>query len=225
MLVARSENTSATKARTRSLFMTIFQNTLGHTARYHSYSAVRRAARHIRATLYLHSRLLERAAKLSKELGGGSAVLDVSWNTSRFSWHPEGIRPPPVAIRHHVESFLLVLAGRHGNAPLAELIAEMADVVSENGNYLLNFPPGPDGQLTPEQETTPLGNGPLAGGQRRGDLRHAAVEGFRRRPDGQESAAHSGNRQDGYRPKDIRFTTKGKTLYAVGLAGRKTARQ
>ncbi|MGH1560888.1 alpha-L-fucosidase [Caulobacter segnis] len=63
-----------------------------------------------------------------------------------------------------------------------EIIALLADIVSKNGNMLLNVVLRADGALPPESDTAadrPLG---LDGRQRRGDPRHASMDPFRRRP-------------------------------------------
>ena len=73
MPVLRSANISATKERMRSSCTTTFQSTHGHTARFRC--LLRRPPgreAYPGDVFYLHSRLLERAAKLSKEKGGGS---------------------------------------------------------------------------------------------------------------------------------------------------------
>ena len=65
-----------------------------------------------------------------------------------------------------------------------ELIQMFCDVVSKNGNLLIGVGPRPDGTV-PEIQQVPLrGLGTVAGGQRRGRLRLAAVGGepSRRRP-------------------------------------------
>ena len=110
-----------------------------------------------------------------------AAVLDISVNTSRFRWEPEGVHPTPWQFDTWSAQGLWFWRPTMKLRPTAALIAELADVVSKNGNYLLNITPDPDGLLGPEQERAADRDRPVAGRQRRGDLRHAAVEGLRRR--------------------------------------------
>ena len=108
------------------------------------------------------------------------------------------------------------LPRRHGYKSAATVIRMLADIVSKNGNLLLNFPPRPDGTLGRRRADDPRRDGRLDDRQRRGDLRHAAVEGLRRR----RGKVQGGNfNEDGlrYTAADIRFTTKGDTLYAIAL--------
>ena len=60
------------RAKTLSLFLMTFQSMLSPIVKCHSCCDARQAVKHIQVIFFLHSRLLERSAKLSKELGGGS---------------------------------------------------------------------------------------------------------------------------------------------------------
>ena len=81
-----------------------------------------------------------------------AGVRDISWNTGRSSWQPGQI--PARVWQYDTMSNRNYWFWRADMEmrPAAEVIAEMANVVSKNGNYLLNFPPAPDGTLTPDQE-------------------------------------------------------------------------
>ena len=84
---------------------------------------------------------------------------------------------------------------------------------------LLNIGPKPDGTIPEPEETDAARDRAMAGGQRRGDLRHAAVDGVRRGADGGGRRARSRDtKRQAFTPRDVRFTTKGKTLYAIVLA-------
>ena len=81
-------------------------------------------------------------------IAAAAAVRDISWNTSRLAGQPERISPTPWQFdtmnNRHFWFWRPALEMR----PVPELLAEMADVVSKNGNYLLNMTPDPDGALT-----------------------------------------------------------------------------
>ena len=86
-------------------------------------------------------------------------VPDQKWETTRGIGHSfgynlnEGRRPPSVT----------------------ELVRSLVDIVSKNGNLLLNVGPRADGTIPALQRDRLRGARRLAGGERRGDLRDAAV--------------------------------------------------
>ncbi len=96
------------------------------------------------------------------------------------------------------------------------VITNLIDIVSKNGNLLLNIGPRSDGTITEEETNVLLGTG-----------KWLAVNGeamYGTRPwkmygEGPtESASGEFKMQKPYTSKDIRFTTKGDTLYAITLA-------
>jgi alpha-L-fucosidase len=148
-----------------------------------------------------------------------AAVLDVSWNTSRFSWTPESVHPTPWQFDTMSNRNYWFWRPDMEMRPTAEMICEMADVVSKNGNYLLNFPPAPDGALTPGQEKVLLEigrwlalNGEAIYGTRPwGVFGEGPTEGIGPKFQGNQPKTP-------YTPQDIRFTAKGDVLYAIVLA-------
>jgi alpha-L-fucosidase len=96
------------------------------------------------------------------------------------------------------------------------VITNLIDIVSKNGNLLLNIGPRSDGTITEEETNVLLGTG-----------KWLAINGeaiYRTRPwkiygEGPtESANGEFKTQKPFTEKDIRFTTKGDTLYAITLA-------
>ena len=108
------------------------------------------------------------------------------------------------------------LAKRHGYKSTAMVIQMLVDIVSKNGNLLLNFPPRPDGTLDDDELKI------LAGMAAWMPINGEAIFGTRPWKVFGEGA---GKLQGGmfnedklrYTAKDIRFTTKGDALYAIAL--------
>ncbi len=108
------------------------------------------------------------------------------------------------------------LAKRHGYKSTTTVIQMLCDIVSKNGNLLLNFPPRPDGTL--DDDELKILDGMAAwmpiGGEAIFGTRPWKVfgEGARKLRSGMfnEDSLR-------YTAKDIRFTTKGPVLYAIAL--------
>ena len=97
------------------------------------------------------------------------------------------------------------------------VITMLADIVSKNGNLLLNIPPRPDGSLD-DEDLAILGQ--MAAWM---EINADAIFGtrpwkvFGEGPTKPKSGAMHEENQTSYTAEDIRFTTKGKTLFATAL--------
>jgi alpha-L-fucosidase len=108
------------------------------------------------------------------------------------------------------------LAKTHGYKSTATVIQMLVDIVSKNGNLLLNFPPRPDGTL--DDDELKILDGMAAWIPINGE----AIYGTRPwKVFGETSRKLQGGMFNegalSYSAKDIRFTTKGETLYAIAL--------
>jgi len=96
-----------------------------------------------------------------------------------------------------------------------EVIGMLADIVSKNGNLLLNVVLYPDGSLPPESQTllSELAKWMAVNGEAIHGTRpwHLFGEGPTK------TAAGAFEEKGQYTAQDIRFTTKGKALYAIAL--------
>jgi alpha-L-fucosidase len=97
-----------------------------------------------------------------------------------------------------------------------EVVAMLADIVSKNGNLLLNVVLRADGSLPPESDQllTELAPWMKANGEAIYGTRPWTIYG----EGPSETAAGAFAESAKYTPQDIRFTTKGQTLYAITLA-------
>lgn len=98
-----------------------------------------------------------------------------------------------------------------------QLVHDLVDIVSKNGNLLLNVGPRPDGTITEGQQEVLLGIGKWL------DVNGDAIYGTRcwkKYGEGDAVTAKGSFTDDKptiYTARDIRFTTKGNDLYAIAL--------
>lgn len=98
-----------------------------------------------------------------------------------------------------------------------QVVHDLVDIVSKNGNLLLNVGPRVDGTITEEQQAVLTGIGKwlkingegIYGTRTWARYGEGSVKGT--------SGAFSDSHATGYTADDIRFTTKGNTLYATSL--------
>jgi alpha-L-fucosidase len=142
-----------------------------------------------------------------KESSGGRWVQDYERGVNA------GINPYPWQTDTSIGDWFY---NRHWKyRPLSWTVHMLVDIVSKNGNLLLNVVLRPDGSLDPEVETMlhQLADWTAVNGEAIYGTRPWLVLG-----EGSVRARGGAFREDfQYSAKDIRFTTKGKTLYAIAL--------
>ena len=108
------------------------------------------------------------------------------------------------------------IEGEENKTP-EQIVHDLIDIVSKNGNLLLNIGPRADGTITEEQKAVLLAIGDWL------KVNGEAIYGSRpwvKSGEGETkstSGSFSDNTATAYTAQDIRFTTKGNTLYAIAL--------
>ena len=143
----------------------------------------------------------------------GTAVYDIergnSKATRKYPWQTD------TSIGKHSWGY----ADGEENKTPNELIDALIDIVSKNGNMLLNIGPKPDGTITQEQQDVLLAIGKWL------DINGEAIYGTRPwKISGEgptenldENIQFNEYKFKGYVAKDLRFTTKGDYLYFLAL--------
>ncbi|MDP1026982.1 alpha-L-fucosidase [Sphingomonas sp. KR1UV-12] len=104
---------------------------------------------------------------------------------------------------------------RHPYKTVANVITMLADIVSKNGNLLLNVVQLPDGSLPPQSEQLLAELAPWI--KVNGEAIHGTRPWVSFGEGPTETAAGMFKESGDYSARDIRFTTKGDTLYALTL--------
>jgi len=137
------------------------------------------------------------AAVLDLERGKLDRVRDLPWQTDtsigRNSWS-------------YVEDWQ--------NKPASELIDELVDIVSKNGNLLLNIGPKADGSIPEDQQQTLLNIGAWLKVNGEGIYGARPWHFYGEGPSRSKLGDHTEYNQSKMSEKDIRFTTKDNYIYA-----------
>lgn len=142
----------------------------------------------------------------------GSAVLDIE----RGKLDTLRLRPWQTDTSVSIKSWGFVENDSYRTA--TSLLADLVDVVSKNGNLLLNVGPKADGTIPEEAAKVLLEMGQWLqiNGEAIYGTRPWVMFGEGTTDTGTGEKKEVANRT--YTPSDFRFTTKGQTLYAIGLA-------
>ena len=147
----------------------------------------------------------------------GAGVLDISVNTGGMAC--DGIRPVAWQFDTWSSNGLWFWRPTMHVRPTAALIQEMADVVSKNGNYLLNVTPDPDGVITPAQEQMLAGIGQWMTTNGAAIYSTRPWKTFGEGPTAGLGASFKANvPKTPYTSQDIRFTARDGARYAIVLA-------
>jgi len=98
------------------------------------------------------------------------------------------------------------------------IVHQLVDIVSKNGNLLLNFGPKPDGTIPDEVKATLLDIGAWL--KVNGEAIYATTpwKSFGEGPTQVKAGAFHDTDTKPYTAEDFRFTAKGTTVYAIGMA-------
>ncbi len=146
-----------------------------------------------------------------------AAVLDISIGTGNsVAWTPQGPHPRPWQFDSTTSSSWF-WKPKIQMRPVADIIGEMADVVSKNGNYLMNFTPAPDGTAGPDPEHVfkEIGRWMAVNGEAIYGTQPWRV--FGEGPNPGLNPEFRGLKTP-YTSKDIRYVQKGPAVYALVLA-------
>ncbi|MGH9469322.1 MAG: alpha-L-fucosidase, partial [Terriglobia bacterium] len=162
------------------------------------YNAAARRGQEVALT-YKNDAYPEHAAVLDIERGIEGGIRELHWQTdTSVSW----------------KSWGFIEDDSYKSA--AEIVPELVDIVSKNGNLLLNVGPRPDGTI-PEQAANvfrSIGRWVSVGGEAIFGTRPWKIYG---EGPNKLKAGSFGEKQVTFTSQDIRFTTKGNTIYAIFL--------